>query len=126
MCALPHDEPRKDETEDNHRPWGYYEVLVDESDHKIKRLVIAAGKRLSLQRHRRREEHWFVLKGAARITLDEDDRDLAPGQSVDIPVGTKHRAANVGREELILIEIQTGDYFGEDDIERFADDYGRV
>jgi len=109
-----------------HRPWGNYRVLADEPDHKVKRLTVLPGKRLSLQRHQRRSEHWYFLFGNGSVRLGEEDVDVAPGSSVDIPVKTLHRIANPGDEPLVLIEVQRGDYFGEDDIERFEDDFGRV
>ena len=110
----------------DHRPWGYYEVLVDERDHKVKRIVVHPGKRLSLQSHRRRSEHWFILCGKAVVTIDREELDLETGQSVDIPQGALHRILNAGAEILAFIEVQIGEYFGEDDIERFEDDYGRI
>ena len=108
------------------RPWGHYTVLADEEDHKVKRIVVQPGKRLSLQRHQHRAEHWYVVKGEARVTLDESDNMLTVGNAVDIPIRTKHRIENIGSEELVFIEVQTGSYFGEDDIERFDDDFGRT
>ncbi|WP_456434053.1 phosphomannose isomerase type II C-terminal cupin domain [Thermosulfuriphilus sp.] len=111
---------------EDHRPWGYFKVLSDEPDHKVKRIVVYPGKRLSLQYHHHRHEHWFVVRGKARVTLGEEEIFLLPGQAVDIPVGTPHRVANSGQEELVFIEIQTGDYFGEDDIVRLEDDFGRL
>ncbi len=109
-----------------HRPWGYYQVLADELDHKIKRLCVYPDRRLSLQSHQKRSEHWYVLQGEACVTLNQEEIMLRPGQAVDIPIGTKHRLQNRGTENLLIIEIQTGKYFGEDDIERFNDDYGRI
>jgi len=111
--------------ETDRRPWGHYLVLADEPDHKVKRIVVEAGQRLSLQRHRRREEHWYVVQGEALVTLDEREIPLGAGQAIDIPRGARHRVANPRSEALVFIEVQRGDYFGEDDIERFADDYGR-
>ena len=108
------------------RPWGYYIVLSDEPDHKVKRIVVYPDARLSLQRHKRREEHWHVLSGEAIVTRGNDIIRLKPGQSVDIPTHTLHRVQNRGPEDLVFIEIQKGDYFGEDDIERFEDDFGRA
>jgi len=105
------------------RPWGHYTVLADEADHKVKRIVVQPGKRLSLQRHQQRAEHWYVVKGEALVTLDESEKILSAGNAVDIPIRTKHRIENTGSEELIFIEVQT---FGEDDIERFDDDFGRT
>lgn len=112
--------------ETDHRPWGYYEVLADAADHKVKRIVVYPGKRLSLQRHRQRAEHWFLITGRAVVTRDQEELPLSPGEAVDIPRGARHRIRNPGPEELVFIEIQTGDYFGEDDIERFEDDFGRA
>jgi mannose-6-phosphate isomerase len=113
-------------SEEDHRPWGYYIVLSDEPDHKVKRIVVYPGKRLSLQRHKRRSEHWIIIKGVGLVTLDERTITLEKGMSVDVPVGTAHRIENTGTENLIFIEIQQGDYFGEDDIERIEDDFGRI
>jgi mannose-6-phosphate isomerase len=108
------------------RPWGYYEVLSDEADHKVKRIVVYPGQRLSLQRHQKRAEHWFVIRGSGVVTLDGTDINRETGQAVDIQRGAWHRIGNHGPGEMAFIEIQTGDYFGEDDIERLADDYGRT
>ena len=110
----------------SHRPWGYYEVLSDKPDHKGKRIVVYPGKRLSLQRHHHRSEHWYVIKGEAVVTLNDQQLHLSTGQSVDIPVGAAHRIMNPGSEDMAFIEVQTGDYFGEDDIERLEDDFGRI
>ena len=115
-----------DNKETDHRPWGYYEVLKDEPFCKVKKIVVYPGKRLSLQRHRRRSEHWFVVQGLASVTLDDAVLHISAGQAVDIPRGTQHRVANTAGDELAFIEIQTGDYFGEDDIERLEDDFGRA
>jgi len=109
-----------------HRPWGYFEILSDEEDHKVKRIVVDPGKRLSLQRHTNRAEHWYMLRGEALVTIDRDDQPLKRGESVDIPRETLHRVKNPGKEPVMFIEVQTGDYCGEDDIERVEDDFGRV
>lgn len=108
------------------RPWGYFEVLADMSDCKVKRIVVYPGCRLSLQRHRMRDEHWLVISGSAVVTLDRKDIPLDRGGSVDIPRGLLHRVENTGTMDLAFVEVQTGDYFGEDDIERVEDDYGRA
>lgn len=114
------------EREEDHRPWGYYVVLADEPDLKVKRIVVHPGKRLSLQRHRMRAEHWYVLKGEAVVTRDDKELHLKAGEAIDIPRGAVHRVRNPGRDDMAFVEIQTGDYFGEDDIERLEDDFGRA
>lgn len=112
--------------EEDHRPWGYYQVYADEPDHKVKRIVVYPGKRLSLQRHQRRTEHWYLLGGEAIVTRYDEELHLKPGESVDIPQGAAHRVGNPGTEDMAFIEVQTGNYFGEDDIERLEDDFGRT
>ena len=107
------------------RPWGYYIVLVDDLDLKIKKIVVHQGHRLSLQRHRFRDEHWYITSGRGIITRDHNIHELSCGESIDILADEKHRIANNSYQDLVFIEIQTGDYFGEDDIERIEDDYGR-
>jgi mannose-6-phosphate isomerase-like protein (cupin superfamily) len=110
---------------DSNRPWGYYVVLANEQDHKIKRIVVLPGKRISLQRHKHRSEHWHMINGTAKVTLDNENITLTSGESLDIPQGSIHRIENTGTGEVVIIEVQRGDYFGEDDIERFEDDFGR-
>jgi glycosyltransferase involved in cell wall biosynthesis/quercetin dioxygenase-like cupin family protein len=110
---------------EDHRPWGYYEVFADDPDHKVKRIVVKPGKRLSLQRHRRRSEHWHVIYGEGVATLDDRETILKAGDSIDIPQGSTHRMENRGQENMAFVEVQRGDYFGEDDIERLEDDFGR-
>ena len=112
--------------ETDQRPWGHYVVLADEVDHKVKRIVVNPGARLSLQRHQRRAEHWFVVTGTALVTRNDEELPLGPGQAIDIPLGAWHRIRNPGATPLVFIEVQVGTYFGEDDIERRQDDYGRV
>jgi mannose-6-phosphate isomerase len=114
--------PRSEE----HRPWGYFCVLADEPYHKVKRIVVFPKQRLSLQRHLRRREHWYIVQGSAVVTIDKNQVPMERGQSVDIPQGAWHRIMNTGDENVVVIEVQGGDYFGEDDIERSEDDYGRV
>jgi mannose-6-phosphate isomerase-like protein (cupin superfamily) len=111
---------------EHYRPWGFYDVLSDEPDHKLKRITVYPGQRLSLQRHRRRSEHWYIVQGKAIVTLDDREIGLEECESVDIPKGTVHRIKNPGRGNMVFVEIQTGDYFGEDDIERLEDDYDRA
>ena len=101
-------------------------MLSDEPDHKVKRIVVYPRKRLSLQRHQHRSEHWVIVKGDALVTLDDKHFRLSKGMSIDVPAGAAHRIENTGREDLAFIEIQQGSYFGEDDIERLEDDFGRV
>lgn len=115
-----------DGLETDQRPWGSYTVLDDDGSHKVKRIVVLPGKRLSYQRHARRSEHWFIVAGAPRVTLDGTQFDLVAGQSVDIPVGTDHRIENPGTTDVVFVEVQHGEYFGEDDIVRLEDDYGRA
>jgi len=109
----------------DHRPWGSFTILADEVDHKVKRIVVKPGQRLSLQRHKYRREHWLVIDGRALVTRNDEQLELGPGQSVDIGRGDIHRVRNDGDCDMVFIEIQLGEYFGEDDIERLEDDYGR-
>jgi len=109
----------------DHRPWGSFTILADEVDHKVKRIVVKPGRRLSLQRHKYRREHWLVISGRALVTRNDEQLELGPGQSVDIGQGDIHRVRNDGDCDMVFIEIQLGEYFGEDDIERLEDDYGR-
>ena len=108
-----------------YRPWGYYESIDAGESFQVKRLMVKPGARLSLQLHRRRAEHWVVVSGEAKVTRGDEELSLGANQSTYIPRGTKHRLENPGAEPLFVIEVQSGDYFGEDDIERFADDYRR-
>ncbi len=109
------------------RPWGSFTILDEGENFKVKRLEVLPGKRLSYQRHSRRSEHWFVVRGIAKVTLNDIEILVRTGEALDIPVGSAHRSENSpGNERLVLIETQTGDYFGEDDIERLDDDFGRA
>jgi len=108
------------------RPWGGYEVLSDTPTHKVKRLTVEPGQRLSYQRHARRAEHWFVVAGQGVVTIDDADVAVGAGTAVDVPMGAAHRIASTGTEPLVFVEVQHGSYFGEDDIERLDDDYGRT
>jgi mannose-6-phosphate isomerase-like protein (cupin superfamily) len=108
------------------RPWGWFETLHRETQLQIKKIMVHPGKRLSYQSHEKRSENWTVIKGNALVVLDGEDHQLSIHQMIFIPVGAKHRIQNVGREELIFIEVQTGDYLGEDDIVRYADDFNRT
>ena len=107
------------------RPWGSFEHLLDEEYCKVKRIIVKPGQRLSYQYHHERTEHWVIVQGEAIVTLDGEEYEYHIGDVVEIPVGTKHRVENKDKEDLIFIETQTGTYFGEDDIVRLDDDYGR-
>jgi mannose-6-phosphate isomerase len=113
--------PRYDE-----RPWGNFTVLDEGAGYKVKRIEVLPGKRLSYQKHARRAEHWFIASGVATVTLDDKEIVLKAGEHVDIPVGAAHRIENSGGEKVIFIEVQRGDYLGEDDIVRLQDDFGRA
>ncbi len=109
-----------------YRPWGYYESIDAGDGFQVKRLMIKPGARLSLQRHRHRAEHWVVVSGEAKVTRETEEMHLSANQSTFIPTGAKHRLENPGVAPLYVIEVQSGAYLGEDDIERFADDYRRT
>lgn len=115
-----------DEFPENVRPWGHYERLALGTRFQVKCIVVKPGGKLSLQSHHHRSEHWIVVEGSAYVTKGDQRRLLAENQSIYIPVGTVHRLENPGKIALRLIEVQTGSYFGEDDIERFEDVYDRV
>src|SRR6476469_7189863 len=108
------------------RPWGSFLILDESENYKVKRIEVMPGKRLSYQRHAHRSEHWFITRGTAKVTLNDHEILVKAGGSVDIAVGTKHRVENSENEPLVFVEIQTGSYFGEDDIERIEDDFGRT
>jgi mannose-1-phosphate guanylyltransferase/mannose-6-phosphate isomerase len=107
------------------RPWGSYDSIDSDEGFQVKRLIVNPGAVLSLQKHARRAEHWVVVKGTARITRNEEVFDLGVNESTYIPVGTVHRIANPGDQPVHIIEVQCGDYLGEDDIVRLEDNYGR-
>lgn len=109
------------------RPWGNFTVLDAEmADHKVKRIIVEPNKRLSYQKHAKRSEHWFIISGQATVIVDGIAHQVGPGQSIDIAVGQAHRCENRGKEPVVFIEIQSGTYFGEDDIIRLEDDFGRI
>jgi mannose-1-phosphate guanylyltransferase / mannose-6-phosphate isomerase len=108
-----------------YRPWGHYETLDLGGRHQVKHIFVKPGGRLSLQKHYHRAEHWVVVKGTARVTRDNEVHELTENESIYLPLGCRHRLENPGRIPLSLIEVQTGSYLGEDDIERFEDLYGR-
>jgi mannose-1-phosphate guanylyltransferase/mannose-6-phosphate isomerase len=109
-----------------YRPWGHYRTVDSGSGFQVKRIVVNPGGRLSLQRHTRRTEHWVVVAGIAEVTVGEETRRLGPTESVVVPAGAAHRLANPGKQDLHLVEVQSGAYVGEDDIERLDDAYGRA
>ncbi len=111
---------------EDHRPWGSYHVYADRDDHKVKRIVVLPKKRLSLQLHHHRQEHWLVVSGRGIVTRNDERIEVGPGEAVDLPREARHRVENPGDEPLVFIEVQLGDYFGEDDIVRFEDDFGRA
>ena len=113
-------------TEENVRPWGRYDVLLCETDHQVKTITVTPGSRLSLQSHAKRSEHWIIVQGEALATLNEKDTRLGVGDHIFIEKGSVHRITNLGQSPLVFIEVQVGTYFGEDDITRFEDDFGRV
>jgi mannose-6-phosphate isomerase len=111
---------------DERRPWGRFYVLDEGADFKVKRIVVKPQGRLSLQSHRHRAEHWVVVAGEATVTVGESVQTMTRGQSIDIYLGAVHRLENFGTEDVALIEVQFGDYMGEDDIVRYEDAYQRT
>ena len=107
------------------RPWGWYESIARGPRFQVKRIVVNPGAALSLQSHCHRSEHWIVVEGTAKVTIDKEVKLVCENQSVYIPLGAKHRLENPGKLSLTLIEVQTGSYFGEDDITRYEDIYKR-
>ena len=107
------------------RPWGYYEILIDEKNCKVKKITVKPGGRLSYQYHYKRSEVWTIVKGEAYMLLDDELSLHTYGDTIFIPQGTKHRVENKGQDDLVFIEVQHGSYFGEDDIVRIEDDYNR-
>ena len=110
------------------RPWGWY-VNIDGNDNsgsKIKRLVVLPGKRLSLQTHKKREEHWVIVRGEGSVELEDKIHKMKVNDYIHIPIGAKHRVENVGDDLLEIVETQIGEYLGEDDIIRYQDDFGRA
>ncbi len=109
------------------RPWGSFTILDEKDNFKVKRLEVLPEKRLSYQRHQKRAEHWFVVQGTAKVTLNGVEILVKTGEAIDIATGMAHRVENPHSSDLLIfIETQTGSYFGEDDIERLDDDFGRV
>jgi mannose-6-phosphate isomerase len=116
---------RTETVERTERPWGWYETVSEVSGNKIKRIQVAPGQKLSLQKHAQRAEHWVVVRGTAIVTLDDKTLELTVGQHCDIAVGQVHRLANNTEQIVEIVEVQFGNYLGEDDIVRLQDDYGR-
>lgn len=108
------------------RPWGTFTVLDEADGFKVKRIEVLPGKRLSYQKHGQRAEHWFVVEGTAKVTLDGGEHIVEAGGAIDIPSGAAHRVENPGASILVFIEVQRGAYLGEDDIVRLEDDFGRA
>ena len=109
-----------------HRPWGTYATLKQEDGYQVKRIAVASGQKLSLQYHHKRAEHWIVTQGQALVQIGEEEFETGPGEYRYIPLGEKHRLTNIGNDELVLVEVQVGEYLGEDDIVHLDDIYGRV
>lgn len=108
------------------RPWGAWEVVATGGKYVVKRIVVSPGSRLSLQRHRYREEHWIVVEGDGVVTRDAERIPVAAGSTVHLPLGCVHRVENFSESDLVFIEVQRGDPLDENDIERLEDDYGRA
>tara|TARA_B100000768_G_C11188792_1_gene336353 strand:- start:441 stop:785 length:345 start_codon:yes stop_codon:yes gene_type:complete len=107
------------------RPWGKYEILLDEENTKVKKISVNPGQKLSYQSHQKRQELWVVVKGSLSITIDDNDHKISYGEMILIPLGSKHRAYNETDKVVEFIEVQTGEYFGEEELTRYKDDYGR-
>ncbi len=116
---------RTETIERSMRPWGWYETLSEVPGSKIKRIGVYPGQQLSLQKHSQRAEHWVVTEGVARVTLDDRQFDLKPGEYCDIAIGQVHRLTNLTDHPVEIVEVQFGSYLSEDDIVRLQDDYGR-
>ena len=108
------------------RPWGSWHVIDVADGYKIKRIHVNPGARLSLQSHEHRSEHWVVIAGQATCEVDGTESVVGHGESIDVPLGARHRLGNQGTEEVVIVEVQLGGYTGEDDISRYEDDYGRT
>jgi mannose-1-phosphate guanylyltransferase/mannose-6-phosphate isomerase len=121
---------RNEVVERSQRPWGWYETVSSVSSQiagiKLKRIGVLPGQQISLQKHQHRREHWVVLRGEARVTLEDEIFDLKPGQHCDIAIGQVHRLTNLTSAMVEILEVQMGEYLSEDDIIRLQDDYGRI
>ena len=107
------------------RPWGNYTVLYRDETCQVKKLVVNPGKRISLQSHKFRAEHWFIVSGRGTAMIDNLEISVRPGDSIDVPIGAKHRISCTSKSDLVFIEVQTGSSFEENDIVRYEDDFGR-
>ena len=107
------------------RPWGSFRSILLSDNHQIKEIFVEPGQRLSLQSHKHRSEHWIVTEGPALVTINEEEHELVSGSHIFIPQGARHRLANPGSKKIKIVEIQIGNYLGEDDIVRYEDDYQR-
>ncbi len=107
------------------RPWGSFTILQDAPHCKVKEIRVLPGHRLSLQMHYKRQEHWIITQGCAEVTVGEETKTYQKGDYIHIPTQAKHRIANTSDDTVTFVEVQLGDYFGEDDIVRFQDDYNR-
>ena len=111
--------------EKSKRPWGTYEVLLDDKDCKVKKITIKPGESPSYQMHFKREEKWIIISGTGMLRLNDNKREIKAGDVIEIPLEAKHAIENTGKEKLTFVEVQLGTYFGEDDIVRLEDKYGR-
>jgi mannose-1-phosphate guanylyltransferase/mannose-6-phosphate isomerase len=118
--------PQADSFPRDQKPWGWYETLALSDRFQVKRIVVKPGAALSLQSHVHRSEHWIVVSGTAQVTVEDDVKLISENESVYIPLGAKHRLENPGKLPMVLIEVQTGAYLGEDDIVRYEDAYART
>jgi len=116
---------RETELEWEDRPWGSWRIVDSDVGYQVKRIRVLPGQRLSVQTHRYRSEHWVVVSGVATCLIGSDTMTALPGECADVPLGVKHRLANQGPDPLVVVEVQCGSYLGEDDIQRYEDDYGR-
>ena len=112
-------------SQENIRPWGRYDIVDAGDGYQVKRITVESGKRCSYQSHKKRSEHWVLVSGIAAVTLNDARMQKSKGDILTVPVGSKHRIENIGTKPVIFIEVQMGEYFGEDDTERYHDDFGR-
>ena len=108
------------------RPWGAFHILAEDENYKIKKIIVNPGKRMSYQFHNKRSECWIIIQGTAKINLNDKIELFKKGDIIEIPIKAKHRVENINDSDLIFIEVQTGEYFGEDDIVRIEDDFNRI